>query len=70
MHISEDVYCMLPGVYVCVCVCVRDGKSVCVYACVCMCVCVRERERMHVFMCDFLLGELLVRRTWFGQFVS
>ena len=34
MYVSEDVYCMLPGVYVCVSV--RDGKSVCVCVCVCL----------------------------------
>ena len=48
----------------CVCAHARARERVCV----CVCVRVRERERMHVFMCDFLLGELLVRRTWFGQF--
>ena len=71
MYVSEDVYCMLPGVHVCVCV--RDGKSVCVCVCVCVCVhvCVyvRERERMHVFMCDFF-GDTLQLSNSTGNMVQ
>ena len=34
----EDVYCMLPGVHVCVLEIERGGVCMCVCVCVCVCV--------------------------------